>query len=51
MYAKPEVVLSGSALAVIQGALTDKGEDILPDNNPGHAGEFNESVSAYESDE
>jgi hypothetical protein len=46
-YAKPEVVLSGSALAAIQS--TSKGVFDDPDANPPH--EIDSTVSAYEADE
>ncbi len=48
-YAKPELVLRGSALVAIQGSL-DK-TYILQETHTGHAGELNETVNAYESDE
>lgn len=48
-YAKPEVVLSGSALASIQGSLNK--QDVLQETHTGYGGEFNESINAYESDE
>jgi hypothetical protein len=46
-YTKPEVVLSGSALATIQGM--GKNIDTDPDTNPPH--DLNQTVSAYEADE
>ncbi len=48
-YAKPEVVLNGSAIASIQGSLNKA--YILQDTHSGHTNEFNQSVNAYESDE
>ncbi len=49
-YMKPEVVLSGSALSLIQGLGTTKG-DHAPDVFVDPIGEPNSSTDAYEADE